>query len=278
MSIVYLFIGITILLVLVAGVWGFYLEPSYLVFNKVNIFIKYWHKEHNNFKVAILTDLHVGCPYINLDKLALLVEKTNKSNPDLIVILGDLVITKVIGGRFIEPEQIAQVLKRLKASQGVVAILGNHDWWYDGNRVRTVLEQVGIIVLENDVVKLSKDEKTFWVAGLADLSTRKPDITSTLAKITDNNPVLMLTHNPDIFPKIPEQVSLTLAGHTHGGQVKLPFLGRPRVPSKFGQRYAKGHIVENKKHLYVSSGVGTTLLPVRFFVPPEIVLLTLNKE
>src|SRR4030095_10957928 len=111
----------------------------------------------------------------------------------------------------------------------------------------------------------------------ADLWTRRPDVEGTLRKIPlDRNPIIMLTHNPDVFPDIPARVSLTLAGHTHGGQVNLPFVGRPIVTSTFGQRYAIGHITEQGHHLFVSSGLGTSIIPVRFRVPPEIVILTIR--
>jgi predicted MPP superfamily phosphohydrolase len=88
--------------------------------------------------------------------------------------------------------------------------------------------------------------------------------------------VLAFTHNPDVFPQVPHRVALTIAGHTHGGQVALPFVGRPVVPSKYGQRYAIGHVVEDARHLFVSPGIGTSVVPVRFQVPPEISVLTLR--
>src|SRR5437867_6614445 len=94
-------------------------------------------------------------------------------------------------------------------------------------------------------------------------------------KIDDAGPVLVLMHNPDLFPEVPERVSLTLAGHTHGGQVDLPIAGRLIVPSRFGQRYAYGLVEENGKKLIVTGGIGTSILPVRFRVPPEVVILTL---
>ena len=115
-----------------------------------------------------------------------------------------------------------------------------------------------------------------WLAGVADLWTRSPDIEGTLKQVTDEEPVLLFTHNPDIFPEVPPRVSLTLAGHTHGGQMNLPIFGRPVVPSQYGQRYAFGHVVENGRHLYVSGGVGTSIIPARFRVPPEVVVLTLD--
>jgi uncharacterized protein len=97
-----------------------------------------------------------------------------------------------------------------------------------------------------------------------------------LRQITDHVPVIAVTHNPDLFPAIPSRIALTIAGHTHGGQVALPLIGRPIVPSKFGQRYAIGHIIEEGKHLFVTPGIGTSIFPVRFGVPPEISLLTIN--
>lgn len=263
---------------LILAIWAFWLEPNYLVIKRETIAIPKWHREHNDLKIALLTDLHVGAPHIDLEKLNFLVAETNKETPDLVVILGDFVITGIAGGTFIEPEIIAQGLKKLTPPLGIVAVLGNHDWWYNGQRVRQALEKEGVKVLENNAIKLTKAEKSFYLAGLTDPSSGvKPDPKLVLSEIKYEEPVLMLTHNPDIFPQVPEQVSLTLAGHTHGGQVKLPILGRPIVPSAFGERYAIGHIIENDKHLYVSSGVGTSIIPVRFCVPPEVVILNINQ-
>lgn len=276
-KVIMVYIAGFVLLGFILASWAFWFEPDSLAIKKVELKLENWHKEHDGLKIAILTDLHVGSPHINLEKLSLLVAETNKENVDLVLILGDLVATKVKGGKFIEPEPIAEKLKGLKAGK-IVAILGNHDWWYNGERVRKALQDVGIIVLENNSISFSKNEKNIWLAGLADLWTRKIDLNKALENTKDNNPILLLTHNPDIFPEIPEQVSLTLAGHTHGGQVKLPFLGRPVVPSKYGERYAIGHVKENNRNLFVGSGVGTSIIPVRFCVPPEVIILTIKKS
>jgi len=155
-------------------------------------------------------------------------------------------------------------------------VLGNHDWWYGGERVTRALNNVGVPVLENDVAEVKRDGGSIWIAGLADLWTRKPLITTTLGKIPEQATVIALTHNPDIFPEIPARVALVLAGHTHGGQVNLPLLGRRVVPSRFGERYAVGHVEENGHHLFVTPGIGTSIIPVRFRVPPEISVLTIS--
>jgi predicted MPP superfamily phosphohydrolase len=157
-----------------------------------------------------------------------------------------------------------------------LSALGNHDWWYNGPRVKKALENVGMTVLENDAAMIHRDGAAIWVAGIGDKWEGNPDIASALAKVGDNAPIIAFTHNPDIFPSIPARVALIIAGHTHGGQVALPIIGRPVVPSDFGQRYAAGHIVEGSKHLFVTTGVGASILPVRFRVPPEVSLLTIN--
>jgi predicted MPP superfamily phosphohydrolase len=176
----------------------------------------------------------------------------------------------------VDPELTAAELKGFKARFGVFSSLGNHDWWYNGNRVRLALEGSGIRVLENDVAKIERHGAAMWVVGFGDLWEGFPNIAKTLAKVTDDAPVIALTHNPDLFPQIPTRVALTVAGHTHGGQVSLPLIGRPIVPSHFGQRYAIGHINEGGRSLFVTPGIGTSILPVRFRVTPEISLLTIN--
>jgi len=259
--------------------WAFWLEPASLDVRRVTLAVPRWHPEHRGLKLILLTDLHVGAPHAGLAKLRRIVEQVNAEGPDAVLIAGDFVIGGeggeggVAGGTFVEPEAIAAELKRLRAPLGVHAVLGNHDWWYDGGHVAGALAGAGVKVLENQAVRLEAGGRGFWLAGIADLWTRKPDVEAALAQVSDDDPVLFLTHNPDIFPRVPARVSLTLAGHTHGGQVHLPLLGRPIVPSRFGQRYALGHVVEGGRHLFVSGGLGTSIIPVRFRVPPEIVVL-----
>jgi predicted MPP superfamily phosphohydrolase len=227
-------------------------------------------------RIAVISDLHGGSPYITLDKIHQIVETTNAARPDLILLPGDFVIHGVPGGSFMEPEVIASALKGLRARFGVFATLGNHDWWYNGPRVKKALENAGVTVLENDSAMIKRDGAAIWIAGIGDKMEGNPDIASALARVDDSAPIIAFTHNPDIFPSIPAKVALTIAGHTHGGQVAFPVAGRPIVPSDFGERYAAGHIVEDSRHLFVTSGIGTSILPVRFRVPPEISLLTIN--
>ena len=279
-------LAVALVLFAALAAWAFWLEPSSITVSRVSLSLPNWHEEHRGLKVAVLTDLHVGSPYMGLDKLRRIVERTNGERPDLILLLGDFVIGVrreeggaeggVLGGTFIEPEPIASELKNLRAPLGVYTVLGNHDWWFDGERITRAFEGVGLAVLENSAVKVESGGRAFWLAGVADLWTRKPDIEGALRQVSTDDPVILFTHNPDIFPDVPPRVSLTLAGHTHGGQVNIPLIGRPLVPSHFGQRYAFGHVVEGGRHLYVGGGVGTSIIPARFRVPPEILILTLE--
>ena len=237
-----------------------------------------WKSE---LKIAVLSDLHVGSPHVGLDKVRTIVERTNAENPALVVLLGDFVIggpggnrKGLPGGSFVQPEQTAAELKKLRAPLGVFTVMGNHDWWYDGERVGRALTEAGIPVLENRAVHVGP----IWLGGIADYWTREPDIAGTLRQVTDHgdngDPVVLITHNPDIFPEVPARVSLTLAAHTHGGQVNLPIVGRVVTTSRLG--YVAGEYVEGGRHLFVTTGIGTSILPVRFGVPPEIVILTVS--
>lgn len=263
------------LLVALAG-WGFWWEPASLSIREYDLALPGWPAAGDDLRIAVLTDLHTGSPHNDLEKLQEVVDATTRAHPDLILLAGDFVIQGVVGGHFVEPEASARVLRSLQATLGVYAVLGNHDWWFDGARVRKSLEDQGIPVLEDRAIPLAFNGTPLWLAGVSDYWEAPHDVHRALQKIDTVGPVIVFTHNPDVFPEIPARVMLTIAGHTHGGQVAVPGLGRPVVPSQFGERYAIGHIVEGGRHLFVSTGIGTSILPVRFRVPPEISIITIR--
>jgi predicted MPP superfamily phosphohydrolase len=260
----------------VLGAWAFCFEPALVRVREVRLAVPGWPAGRAGMRVALLSDLHVGSPYNGLDKLALVVAKTNAARPDLVLIAGDLVVQDILGGRFVPPEKIAPTLGGLRAPLGVWAVMGNHDHYLDVSRVARDLKAAGIPSLEDRAVEITRGGPPFWLVGVSDYWTGRHDVRGALAQVTDRAPVLLFTHSPDVFPGIPARVSLTLAGHTHGGQVWLPFVGRPIVPSHYRQRYAIGHVVEGGRHLFITPGVGTSILPVRFMVPPEISILRLE--
>jgi len=248
-------------------------------------------------KMAILADIHASEPWMTTDRIRGIAEAANALKPDIILMLGDYVSGMHLVTGDVAVGDWSRALSGLKAPLGVHAILGNHDWWGDEDAqklrrgptvARISLEDVGIPVYENNVLRLEKDGRAFWLAGLGDqlayLSRDKlgkrhfrgvDDLEGTLSKVQDDAPVILMAHEPDIFTKVPERVSLTLSGHTHGGQVRL-FGYSPVVPSSYGNRFAYGHVVEDGRHLIVSGGLGCSILPVRFGSPPEIVMVELG--
>jgi predicted MPP superfamily phosphohydrolase len=267
---------VLLLIGLVLGVWAFGVEPASLRVREYTLRIPGWPAGRAGMRIALLADLHVGSPHNGLGKLEEVVASTNAARPDLVLILGDLVVQGVIGGQAVPPEEIAPVLGRLRAPLGVWAVLGNHDRWLDASQVTGALAKAGIPALEDGAVEISRGGPSFWLVGISDYWTAPHNIRKALSLVPDSHPALAFTHNPDIFPYVPVRVSLTLAGHTHGGQVYLPGIGRPVVPSQYGERYAIGRIVENGRHLFVTAGTGTSILPVRFLVPPEISIVRLE--
>ena len=262
--------------VVVPTLWAFYIEPSSLRVREYRLNLPRWPEQNRGLRVALLADLHVGSPMNGLDNLRRVVSETNSVHPDLILLAGDFVIHGVLGGHFVPPESMAAVLRDLKAPLGVYAVLGNHDWWFDGKRVASEFSKAGICMLEQQAKEVTDIRYRFWIVGVGDLWEGAHDVKAALDQVRDDDPVLLFTHNPDLFTEVPERVALTMAGHTHGGQVYLPLVGRLIVPSKYGDRFAIGHLVEDGRHLFVTPGIGTSMLPVRFLVPPEISVLVLD--
>jgi predicted MPP superfamily phosphohydrolase len=243
-----------------------------------------WPAERR-LSIAVVADLHAGGPNVGRARIEEIVAATNALRCDLIVLLGDFFATHRFVTEVVPHEVWAGALGELKAPLGVYAILGNHDWWYDIAGTRRALAGAKIPVMENDAVLLGEGASRFWLAGIGDqiayrLGHRRfrgvDDLPGTLAKVTTSDPVILLVHEPDIFPQIPERVALTLAGHTHGGQIRAPFIWPAFVPSDFGARFAYGHIVERGRHMIVSGGIGTSIVPMRLGVPPEIVRVRLG--
>lgn len=243
-----------------------------------------WPDSHR-LSITVIADLHAGGPNMGSARVREVVDQANALGSDLVVVLGDYFATHRFVTEHVPPRVWAAELARLKAPLGVYAIFGNHDWWYDIAGTRAALAGVHIPVLENDAVLLGRPEQRFWLAGLGDQVAIRlghgrfrgvDDLPRTLSRVRSEDPVILLAHEPDIFPQVPGRVAVTLAGHTHGGQIKFPGMQPFWVPSAFGARYAYGHIVEHNRHMIVSGGLGTSGVPLRLGVPPEIVRVRLG--
>ncbi|NVD41504.1 metallophosphoesterase [Ensifer sp. HO-A22] len=248
-------------------------------------------------RVVALADIHACEPWMSASRIASICRQANALGGDITVLLGDYAAGMNLVTGYVHSSEWSKALATLEAPLGVHAVMGNHDWWEDRTAQKNsggltfghkALADVGINVYSNRAVRLEKDGMGFWLAGLEDQLALVPgkkwmrkdmqgldDLDGTLAQIVDDAPVILLAHEPDIFPKVPSRVALTLSGHTHGGQVR--FLGHaPVVPSRFGDRYAYGHVVEGDRSLIVSGGLGCSIAPIRFGVPPEILVIDLG--
>lgn len=278
----------------VAGTYGFLIEPM------LRLRVRRWRINPPGWtggplKIAVLADLHAGEPWVSLERVRRIVARTNALGADLIVILGDLPAGHRFVSRAVPLADVTEALSHLDAPLGVHAILGNHDWWDDRaaqargggpSLVAGLLQAAGIPVLQNRALRINPgaEGSAFWLAGVDDqLAFPRgggrfaglDDLSGTLSQITDDAPVILLAHEPDIFPKVPDRVALTLSGHTHGGQIRV-FGWSPVVPSTYGNRFAYGHVREGARDLVVSGGIGCSILPVRFGVVPEITMIELS--
>jgi predicted MPP superfamily phosphohydrolase len=260
------------------------IEPQQLVVTPYTLKPRGW-PAGRKLSITVIADLHAGGPDMPLPHVQRVVDTANALKSDLIVMLGDYIARYRFAVERIPAPVWAAELARLQAPLGVWAILGNHDWWYDLANVRNALAQVRIPVLENQAILLGPEGERVWVAGIGDQIAHRicrgrfrgvDDLPGTLAQVTTDDPVILLAHEPDIFPRVPSRVALTFAGHTHGGQIRVPLIWPAFVPSKYGKRYAYGHVIERECHLIVSGGLGTSVIPARFGVPPEIVHVTLS--
>jgi predicted MPP superfamily phosphohydrolase len=248
-------------------------------------------------RVALIADIHACEPWMNLARVESICSQTQELGADLILLLGDYVSGMGLALGEVESSDWAAVLRRLTAPLGVHAILGNHDYWEDrsfqrGESVAPIalaaLRDAGIPTYLNQSIRLEKDGYPFWLAGLDDQLALLPgraygrariagldDVEATLATITDDAPLLLMAHEPDVFGATPDRVSLVLSGHTHGGQ--LDFFGwRPWAASRGSRRYPAGYFNVDGRELIVSRGLGCSVVPLRFGTWPEIVLLELG--
>ena len=265
----------------ILGVWAFLIEPATLTVRYVTVESATWRGPP--LRVGIISDTHVAAPHTDVARIERLVGRMNAERPDMVVLLGDYA-----GGH--EPAAVRALPERseilrgieafraLEAPLGIHGVLGNHDSWFDDVAVSAALTRANVRVLENRAQRIARPGGAFWVAGLADMHSPRqlPTVSGTLSDVSDDAPVIVLTHWPDPFVDVPDRVALTLAGHTHCGQVNLPLLGRLVHASEMSERWACGLYDEGGRKLFVTGGVGVSILPVRFRAPPEIVILTLR--
>lgn len=227
-------------------------------------------------RVAVVADFHVGPTPEALERLGKIVDAVNAEKPDLILLPGDFV-AGVRQDQAAPPETIAGELSRLSAPLGVYAILGNHEHWLGKEGFVRAFEAKGIPLLEDRGVELEFGGRRFHLIGASDGWTRTREAWETLLP-KDSLPRIVMAHTPDMFSTMPEPTALAVAGHTHGGQIVLPLYGPVVMSSRLGRRYAYGLVREGRNTIFVTRGIGTSIVPLRFLCPPEIAILTLKAK
>jgi uncharacterized protein len=278
---------------ILTGTYAFAFEPGFRLNIQSYAFTPPNWTPGLKIRIVMLADPHCVEPHMPLSRWQNIIATANELGGDLMLLMGDYVAGHPFRSGTVSMKDAASAAGALRAPLGVFAILGNHDWWEDKAAQKSGhgpieaqrrLEDANVPVLVNTAMSIVHGKRPFWLSATdSSVAIRKgpsrfegrDDLEGALKQVTDDAPIIHFAHEPDLFTQIPKRVSLTLSGHTHGGQVRL-FGYSPITPSSFGNRFAYGHIVENQRHLVVSGGLGCSIMPVRFGVPPEITVLELG--
>ncbi|WP_231731137.1 MULTISPECIES: metallophosphoesterase [Sphingomonas] len=257
-------------LVLAAGlltafmVWQATADP---VVRRLTLNLPDWPAGTPPMRLVLISDLHVAGPETPPARLARVVGQVNAIHPDLVLIAGDFVTEKRTATKLYGADAAIAPLAALRPKLGTIAVMGNHDHWLNSRDVHAALAKARITVLDNRAVRVGP----LAIGGVDDAFTRHADVAGTVAALERIGGVpIVLSHSPDIFPQIPGSVPLTLAGHTHCGQIVLPLFGPVATASRYGERYRCGAVEEGGKRLIVTAGIGTSILPFRLGAPADL--------
>jgi len=282
-------VGAIALLIGSLALYSYYIGARGFVVVEETLAVPNWSPELDGFRVVAISDIHAGSNYAPEERLRYMVEQANAQNADIIVLLGDYVSESKLDRRRLNLSEgedgselrmpvaaFCEIFGGLRARYGVFAVIGNHDNWHNGRKIRMELERVGIRVLENEIAEVKIAENAVRIWGIEDLWKNRRVPTETYDQLTDKRNVIVITHNPDSLLQTPSQIALMFAGHSHGGQMNWPFFGP--IAAVNDARFMDGHAITDGKHIYVTSGVGTSVIPFRFRVPPEIAVVTINSR
>jgi predicted MPP superfamily phosphohydrolase len=255
-------------------------EPNRPRLIRKEIALRRWPSRMDGFTIALLSDFHYD-PYFSVHPILSAVEVVNGLQPDLIALTGDFVSVPLVGNSAkgaADAEPCAQLLAKLRAPHGVWSVLGNHDVFSNADRVTNALHAAGIPILSNKSVAIEKDGARFWLGGVDDVLGGTADLPATLRGAPSEEAVVLMVHEPDYADYVAGYpVDLQLSGHTHGGQVRFPFM-RPLYLPALAKKYVWGLFKIRGLTLYTNAGIGTVELPVRWNCPPEITFITVRKS
>lgn len=271
--------AIAAVLLLSLAVWSTIVEPRWVARRDLGHRVAQWQGPAG-LKVAVASDWHFTkrafWRVMTVERARRIVEEINAAQPDVILLPGDFIADRDYrpDAAATAEDEIAQVLGLLKAPLGVYAVLGNHDWWHDGPKIAAALRRNGIQVLENEAASLKGT--ALWVVGVGDDYTGHSQPRKAVAKLPAAAQALVLMHDPASLLDMPDIQGLVVAGHTHGGQVYLPLVGAPIIPTQAPREWAYGWVEHGHNRMYVTSGLGVSILPLRFNMRPEWALFTVN--
>jgi uncharacterized protein len=243
---------------------------------RLDVTIAGWPRTLRPLRIAYLSDFHTGSHAGDVARLGAIVAEAASFKPDLALYGGDFVNMQPFGGGRVPPRTIAAILARLDAPLGRFAVLGNHDYTYDADEITGALQAHGIAVLNDERRALRHEGYEIDLMGLPDARKLRAAGRALLTGLPSGRATVVLAHDPFWFAHVPAGPHLTLAGHTHGGQVRFPLVGALRNASDAPLRWSYGHIAENERHLYVTGGLGTSAIPLRIGVPPEYAVIDIS--
>jgi len=253
------------------------IEPNWVRVTRTDVVLRNLPAAFDGYRIALISDFHTGDRWPGaMGRVRRAVRLVNEELPDLVLLGGDFTYHSTS-----ELPACVEELRKLKPRDGVLAVLGNHDYWDDAPAVRAQLREAGLRDLSehNEHTTIERRGSRLWIVGIDDLWTARPDVEAALRDLPLGEAVILLSHNPDVAPMLKgKPVDLLLAAHTHGGQVWLPLIGAPQVPSRYGSRYRCGLMREDGLQVYVTRGVGLIHPPVRFLCPAEVSIITLRSQ
>lgn len=241
--------------------------------------LRRWPERLNGFKIALLSDFHWD-PYFSIHPIRAAISMVNGEAPDLVALTGDFATLPTFGPKAqgaAAAEPCAEMLRAIKAPHGVWAVLGNHDTFTDPDRVTSALRGQGISVLINQSIPIERDGARFWLAGVDDVLGKTADLDQTVHDIPPEEATVLMAHEPDYADHVARHpIDLQLSGHSHGGQIRLPFLPPMYLP-QLGRKYVWGLYRVRSLTLYTNPGLGTIEFPARLNCPPEVTMLTIRQ-
>lgn len=250
------------------------IEPNWIDINYLQLPLPHLAAEFDGYRIVQISDIHTD-RWMNKERLSRIFRLVNSQQPDLVAITGDFVTSD--RQRFIP--NLRATIGQLTPKDKTVAVLGNHDYWADPQAIKQVLSQTGIVNLDNTVYTFKRGTATLHIAGVDDIFVGKDRLDLVLKQLPSNGAAILLAHEPDFAESSAAtgRFDLQLSGHSHAGQIRLPFL-KPFLLPRLSEKYYAGLYQVGEMILYTNRGIGTSILPLRFNARPEITVFTIMTQ